>query len=201
MNIIPRIKNMITTPKTEWAVVSTEVTPSAKLLTAYVLPLVAAAALAAFIGYGFVGRSTFGVKITGLNWGIYQALMVLISGLLSVYISAFVVDALAPTFKSEKNFDRSFQLVAYSLTPVWVGGLLAIVPMISFLGALFGLYGIYLWYLGLKPIKQTSDDNRTVYLIVSILVLILVYGIVFFALGSVFMRIFGLNMINSMGGL
>ena len=57
-----------------------------------------------------------------------MGLSVLAGALISVFVSSFVIDALAPSFGSEKNMGRSVQLVAYSYTPFWVGGLLAILP-------------------------------------------------------------------------
>src|SRR5688500_5901896 len=147
MNLITRAKGIITAPAREWEVINTETPDTNKIITGYVIPLAAAAAIAAFIGYALVGTSFLGYRARGINWGLYQALTVFLSALLSVFVTAKVVDALAPNFESEKNFGRSLQLVAYSFTPAWIGGLLAIIPALSFLGALFGIYGLYLLYI------------------------------------------------------
>ena len=48
-----------------------------------------------------------------------------------MYITALVVDALAPSFGSEKNFGRSLQLVAYGSTPTLVAGLFQILPLLA----------------------------------------------------------------------
>src|SRR5947209_321221 len=134
MRIIDRVKNIITTPATEWIVISAEQPDINKIIGGYVVPLAGLEALAAFIGYGFIGISAFGTRYTGYEWGVYQALNIFINAIASVYISSLVVDALAPSFGSEKNFGRSVQLIAYSYTPAFVGGLLAIFPPIAFLG-------------------------------------------------------------------
>ena len=55
MRLIDRAKNIIVTPKTEWDVIAAETTPPAALVTGYVLPLAAVAAIAGFIGMCFVG--------------------------------------------------------------------------------------------------------------------------------------------------
>jgi hypothetical protein len=193
MNVIERAKNMITQPAKEWDVVSMETPNSNHIITGYVLPLAGAAAIAAFIGYAFVGFNMFGVRITGTNWGIYQGLTVLLGGLLSVYVTALIIDALAPSFSSEKNFNRSLQLVAYSFTPAWVGGLLSIVPSIAFVGALFGLHSLYLLYIGLPKLKKTPADKQTGYFVISLVVCIVVYMVIGWILGSLLMRAFGLS--------
>ena len=109
---------------------------------------------------------------------IYQAITVLVGALSGVFISAFVIDALAPSFGSEKNMGSSVQLVAYSYTPGWVGGLLAIFPAIAFIGALAGLYGFYLLYLGMPKLKKTPADKHVGYFVVSLLVMIVVYFVI-----------------------
>ena len=103
MNLIDRVKNIITNPKREWDVISIEPADSGKMITGYVLPLAGIAAIAAFIGYGFIGFNVLGFRISGIDWGIYQALTVLIGVIASVFITALVVDALAPSFGSEKK--------------------------------------------------------------------------------------------------
>lgn len=197
MNLIQRAKSIIVTPKAEWQVISNESTDARDVIVKYVLPLAVLASVAALIGYWLIGVNMLTLHLSGIRWGIYYGITALIRSVLVVVIAALVVDALAPSFGSEKNFNRSIQLVAYAYTPVLVGGFLAVLPMISFVGSLFGLYGIYLWYLGLTPLKHTEQDKRTGYLIVSILVLIVVYIIIGWLLGLIFMGMLGLSMLPS----
>src|SRR5688500_5293050 len=137
MNIFERAKNIIVSPNTEWLLIKSEIPNTAKIITGYVLPLAGLAAIAAFIGYAFIGVNMFGFRIKGIDWGLYTAVSFLLSSILSVFVSALVIDMLAPNFGSEKNFDRSIQLVSYSFTPTWIGGLLMIIPAIGWLGSLF----------------------------------------------------------------
>ncbi len=131
MNLIERVKNILITPKTEWEVVNGETETPQSLLSKYVIPLALIGAIAAFIGFGLIGVSTFGVKIGGMKWGLTTAVKMLLTGILSYYICTYVIDALAPTFKSEKNLGKSAQLVAYASTAGAVGGVFYILPMLS----------------------------------------------------------------------
>lgn len=178
MNLIERAKNIIVSPAKEWDVIATEQPDTGKIITGYVLPLAGAAAVAAFIGYGLIGVSYFGIRVHSTEIGLYQAISVLVGALISVFVSAFVIDALAPSFGSEKNMGRSIQLVAYSYTPGWIGGLLAILPQIALVGAIAGLYGLYLLYLGLPKLKKTPEDKHVTYFVVSLVVLIVVYIVI-----------------------
>jgi hypothetical protein len=193
MNLIDRVKNIIASPNKEWDVIAAEQPDAAKIVTGYVLPLTALAAIAAFIGYGLIGFRILGFRVTGMEWGLYYALTAFIAGIASVYLTALVIDMLAPSFNSEKNFNRSLQLVAYSFTPMWIGGILSIFPPIALIGSLFGIYGLYLLYLGIPKLKKTPADKHVGYFVVSLIVLIVVYWILVWILHSILLNIFGLS--------
>ena len=193
MNLISRAKGIIASPNHEWDVTKNEAPNTNQIITGYVIPLAGAAAIAAFIGYAFIGINVFGYRISGMDWGISQALTVFIGALCSVVVTAIVIDQLAPSFNSEKNFGRSLQLVEYSFTPAWIGGLLAVIPSLSFIGGLFGLYGLYLLYLGLPKLKDTPEDKRVSYFVITILVTIVIYIVIGWLLTTLLTSIFGLS--------
>src|SRR4030065_969491 len=134
MNLVERAKNIIVTPKTEWDAVSAEEPNIQQILLGYVLPLALIPTIAVIIGWGVIG--IFGFK--SFTYGIAMGLVQLINAFLSVLIAGFVIDALAPSFGSQKNIGRAVQLVAYSMTPIWIAGILNIFPSIglrfSFIG-------------------------------------------------------------------
>lgn len=195
MNLFDRAKNIIVTPKSEWVRISAEPQTLTTVISSYVLPLTLVGAVAVFIGYGVIGVDTgiLGIRIKGMDWGLYMAISKFLSAILSVIASAYVVDMLAPSFASEKNLNRSAQLVAYAYTPAMIGAILSILPVLSIIGGLFGLYGIYLWYLGLSPMKNTPEDKKVAYLVVSIIVLILISIIIGYILNLILGNIFGID--------
>ena len=194
MNIVTRAKNMITNPRVEWNVVATEQPNVNQIIMQYVLPLTLLGAIAAFIGYGLIGFSMLGLHVGGISWGIYYAINAIILGLLSVFITAWVVDLLAPSFASEKDFGRSLQLVAYGSTPALIAALFAILPFLAGILAIAGaVYSVYLWYLGLGPIKKTPEDKKVVYLIVTFLALVVVYALIGMILTRLLMPAFGIG--------
>ena len=193
MALIDRAKNMITTPKTEWAVIASEEPNQGAMVTGYALPLILLSAAAAFVGYGLIGYNVMGFHFSGINWGLYYAITQILFGLASVYITTYVVDALAPSFASEKNTGRAMQLVVYSMTPAWIGGILSIYPSLAWIGMLFGLYSLYLIYLGLPHTMKTPQDKVAVYMVVTIVALIVVYAIVGILLAKPLQSIFGVG--------
>lgn len=189
MNLIDRAKNIMLSPKTEWEAVSNEEPNVQQILISYVLPLALIPAVAVLIGWGVIGMWGF----TSFNYGIAVALVQLLNAFIAVLVTSFVIDALAPSFGSEKNFGRALQLVAYSMTPVWVAGIFNIIPSIGWLGSIIGLYGLYLLYLGITPMMKTPEDKRIGYLIVSIIILLVVYFVIAAILTAILFAIFGLS--------
>ena len=189
MNLVERAKNIIISPKTEWEAVANEEPNIQQIITGYVIPLALVPTIAAIIGWGVIGL--YGFK--SFNYGIAMGLVALLNALISVFVAAFIVDALAPSFGSQKNLGRAVQLIAFSMTPAWIGGVLNIIPTLGWLGSLFGLYGLYLLYLGITPTMKTPEEKKVGYMIVSIVVLILVYFIIAAILGAILLSIFGLS--------
>jgi hypothetical protein len=185
MNLIERVKNILITPKTEWPKIAGEEQTLSSVITSYVLPLALVGAACTFIGYGFIGIDYGFFRMKGMDWGVKMAVIQIVSAVVGVIVTAFVVDALAPSFGSEKNINKSAQLVAYGYTAAFVGAFFNIFPAIALIGSLLGLYGIYLMYLGLGPLKKTPEDKKVIYLVVTILVLIVVYFIIGMILGGI----------------
>lgn len=181
MNIVQRAQNIIVKPKAEWDVIAGEAATVGGIFTGYVLIMALIPAVASFIGWGLIGSTFFGHHFASVTWGIGYALISYLTSVLSVYVAAFVVDALAPNFGSKKNMVKAVQLIAYSFTPIWVGGILQIIPVIGWIGALFGLYGLYLLYLGLPKMMGTPQQQVTGYFIVSLIVMLVAY----FVLGAI----------------
>jgi hypothetical protein len=194
MNLVERAKNIIVTPKTEWDAVAAEEPNIQQILLSYVLPFALIPTIAAIIGWGVVG--IFGFR--SFSYGIAMGLVQLINAFLSVLIAGFVIDALAPSFGSQKNMGRAVQLVAYSMTPIWLAGILNIFPTIGWLAGLIGLYGLFLMYLGLTPLMKTPEDKKVVYLVISIIILIVVYFVIAAILTAILMAVFGLSILSAM---
>ncbi len=179
MNLVERAKNIILSPKSEWEVIATEQTSVQELYVNYALVLVSAAALAEFIGRAIIGFSVLGTHFrTPMGSALVGFILRIVLTLAGVFVLAYIIDALAPSFNGEKDILSSHKLAVYSSTPAWVGGLFAIIPPLAILGLLFALYGIYVFYLGVTPIKKVPSDKAAVYTLVVIIISIVIYWII-----------------------
>ncbi|MCL6495251.1 MAG: YIP1 family protein [Ignavibacterium sp.] len=186
MNLFERAKNILVSPKTEWEVIKNEQSTVADLFTKYALILALIPAVAGFIGQSFVGISLgpFGsFKVPIVNGLIYAVLYYVLS-LAGIYLVAFIVDALAPSFGATKDMVSSLKVVVYSYTAVWVAGIFQIIPVLAILGIL-GLYSLYLLYLGLNIVKGSPSDKVVGYTVVVIIITIVIYFIIGAIVGAI----------------
>ncbi|HMH21822.1 MAG TPA: Yip1 family protein [Puia sp.] len=177
MSITTRVKNILLTPKTEWAAISHETETPQTLLGKYVIPMALIPAVALFIGFGLIGIGTGFGRFSDIGFGARLGVQSFVGSIIGYYLCTYVIDALAPTFGSEKNIGRSAQLVAYSFTASWVAGIFSILPSLRILSIL-GLYGVYLIYEGIPVMKKTPEDKRIGYLVLTAVVLIVITYVV-----------------------
>lgn len=179
MNLIERARKIITNPKEEWAVINQETTTVTQLLTGYFLILALIPAIAQFVRYGLIGYNAPLVgHINGsIELGLKYAVIGYITYVLGAFLSAFIIDALASSFGSKKNFTKAMQLVVYSYTPMMIASVFGMISGLSIL-SIVGLYGLYLLYAGLTPMMQTPEDKAVGYFVVSLLVIIVSYFII-----------------------
>lgn len=174
MNIVDRAKNMIMKPKAEFQVIDGETHTVKDLYLQYAMILAAIPAVATFIGFSIIG---LGGVLSQYRIPIASALAMMIVqyvlSLASVYVLALIVDALAPTFGSQKNFMQALKLVVFSMTAAWLAGIFSILPALSILG-LLGLYSLYLLFLGLPILMKTPEDKVIPYFVVILIVAVVV---------------------------
>lgn len=172
MNVVDRAKNILITPKNEWVVVDRETNPPGTIVTGYILPMLSIGAIATFIGQGLIGRSLgfMGQTTANVKSGLIGAILYVVLTLATVFIVAAAVDALAQSFGSEKNWKKSFQLAAYSLTPAYVGAIFLLFPALNIIAILCTIYSVYPLYTGIPVMKKTAIDKQVAYLAVIILI-------------------------------
>ena len=166
MTLIERAKAVCLSPDSEWTTIAGEHTEAAALITGYVLPLAGLAAAAQLIGGTLIGRSfgiigTFRVPITT---GIGIAIASLAFAAVGVVVMSFVIDGLAPTFGAQKSREQALKVAVYSATPVWIAGVVQIIPALGILVLLGALYALYLLYLGLPRLMKCPAEKTVAYL-------------------------------------
>jgi Yip1 domain len=159
--LVARVKGILLSPKTEWPVIAGEQTSAGALVTGYVLPLAAVAAVISFIRMTVIGISLpFGGAIRmPFTAGLMQAVLTCVMAVVGVGLVALIINLLAPTFGGTRDTRHALQTAAYSLTAAFLGSLLSLLPLGTLLSLLAGLYGIYTLYLGLPVVMRSKPDK------------------------------------------
>ena len=183
MSIVDRAKRIMLSPKEEWPVIDTEPATVGSIYTGYVIPLSAIPAIAAFIGLSVIGMSVFGLGHfrVPIGTGIGNTVTRYVLGLVSVYVLALIIDALAPSFDGTKNPIAALKVAAYSSTAGWLAGILMIFPVLGIITLLISLYGLYLLYTGLPVLMKSPPEKAmgyTVVVIIAAIVLFIVVGMI-----------------------
>ncbi len=170
MNLIQRVKAILLEPKTTWPEIEREATTTGRLYTDYLMILAAIPAIAGFIGMSIVGMGGMGVHFrVPFFSGLLNMVVGYVLSLVGVFVLSLIVDALAPTFKGEKNSLNALKLVVFAATAAMVGGIFSLLPALGVIALLASLYSIYLIYLGLPVLMKCPQEKAVAYTAVVLL--------------------------------
>jgi len=184
--LLDRVKNILLAPNTEWPAIAAEQSSVAQLFTAYVIPLSAFAALMRFLRMSVIGISIpfAGTIRTPILGGLVGAVVSFAIGLVGIYVFGLLVNALAPTFGAQRDPGQALKVAVYTATPVWVGSVFGLLPMLaSLLQLAAAIYAIYLLYLGL-PVLMGGPREKAVGYTISLIVCAILLGLVLGAVGA-----------------
>jgi hypothetical protein len=192
-SLIERVKNIIISPKTEWARIDAEPATVSGLFTGYVAILAAIGPIASIAGGLLVG--------VPMGFMIASAIVTYVISLVLVFVNSMIIDGFAPTFGGTKNNVQATKVAAYIATPGWLVGILSIVPQLLPLTMLLGfvalIYGIYLLYLGLPLLMRVSQDKAIGYIVVVVAAWIIIYWVLLAVVMGIVLTTLGFGMMGA----
>ena len=178
MEQIDRAISIVKNPQAELNKVKSEQIGKDYLIKQYIAILAIIPAVAYIIGMGFIGINIgFGSFKLPLETAVVGGVMTYILSIAGFYVTSIVINTLAPNFASKQNEIQAMKLAAYSFTPVLLGGVFNIIPMLGIIGLLFSLYGLYILYLGVPLLMETPQDKALTYTIVIIVAMVIIYAV------------------------
>ena len=176
--LIKRATNILVRPAEEWLVIEKENTTKGGIMINYALPFLIVIGIATAIG-----SLVFSLGFFSITYVIATAIMSVLVPIAGIYISAYIINALAPSFGSTPNLENAFKLVIYSYTASFLVSIVTgLLPILFFLG-IAGLYSMYILWIGFEPMMKTPEDKKIGYAIVSILIIIGVYAVLAMIMG------------------
>ncbi len=132
--------------------------------------------MATFIGYSAVGfdmstENNLRLPVTLTLIHIVVQFLLTAGG---VFLTALIVNYLAPNFGGKENYPHAFMAVSFACTPSLIGGIFAIHPKLSLLGSWAGfivgliiaLYGLYILYQALPILMESPKTTASTYTLV-----------------------------------
>jgi len=154
MNLVDRIKGMLVEPRREWVTVAAEPATAQSLYTGWIMILAA------------VGPIALLLAMHSIQFAVAQYVL----SLITTFVLAVIVDALAPTFGGTKDFVASLKLVAYSYTAAWLSGVFLLLGMLGYLLTLIAtVYAFYTFVLGAPVLGKASSEKAIPFTLVVVL--------------------------------
>jgi hypothetical protein len=164
-HLIERVKGMALAPAQEWRKIAAEPIELVPVFTRYVMILAAIPAIAGFLLLLFFAPvAAFTTAIVGY-----------VLTLVGVFVTAKIIEILAPNFGGQPDPDAALKLAAFAPTIAWVAGGAIIIPILGALVALIGgFYALYTLYLGVPIIMRVPQEKALTFTLAVIGVAIVV---------------------------
>lgn len=173
-----RVGNMLFRPMTEWQAIKDESATYKDILFRYVAILAVIPPAAAIAGRYLLDRkisnsviqSSFGyIAFTNLLWYCMYVLNVVIAGA--------IITAIVTTPESRWSGLQGFKIAAYSFTPFFIAGLIAVFPKMGWIVYAAILYSFYLLYQGIISLSTVGRKHAIGYAIASFLSAAVIVGV------------------------
>lgn len=181
--LIARLRAILLSPRATWPEIASEPASIGSLYTGWVLWLAAITPLATFIGLGIFGMSVPFIGSFRLGFGTLfgQLITTYLLTLLIVFLMALITAALAPSFGARNDRVQALKAIAYAWTPVWIVGVLHLIPLLGLLTGLLTLaavaYSVWLLWQGLQATLGAPQERAVAYTAV-VIVIAIVLGVV-----------------------
>jgi len=179
--LLNRVKGIIINPVKEWDLIIADNSDKNTIIKEYALPLIILISISTLIGS--FGSPKF--LAPSISYSVISAFVTMIVSIGSIYLSAYIINEIAPNFGISKNIENSFKLVIYSSTPAYIASIVANLHWtLSFLN-IFGIYSVYLFWLGASQVLKISEDKKIGFVILSFIVLLVIYLVLAVLIGGI----------------
>jgi len=180
MDLVARVQGILLKPNEEWAKIKDEELTLVQLFSHYAVILAAIPAVAQFLGRVLMGGAR--VPFTGrsiLGRAFFYSIIYYLALLALAYLLGFVIHALSPSFSSQQNLTQAMKLAVFSMTPIWLAGILYVLPFLGILVYLAMFYSFFLLYLGFDAsLMQTPKDKVVGYFVITAVAAVIIYIVV-----------------------
>lgn len=172
-----------------WSNIKAEALSVKDLFSRYIIPLAILSAFCGFIGQSVIGLDLpFGTYRIPFFKGLIFNIVSFAASLAGFFLTAFILEKLAPKFEAAVSQDQALRLIGFALTPGLLSGVLHIAPSLffAFLGFLLSLYSLYLLWAGFKPMTDVPENKKIPFFISWAVASIVAYFVLIGIVSAVF---------------
>lgn len=179
MKSIPlRVKDILLKPGPEWRMIRDEAATYKSILLQYVCILAVIPPTAAIAERYVFGRGIIGSAVSSpLSYVLAANIVWYFVIVLNMIITAIVITAIVEPKGAGWVSLRGLQLASYSFTPLFVVGILVIVPRMNWLVYPAILYSLYLLYLGIRSTTGAGKGKAAWNALVSFFAAVVILGV------------------------
>jgi hypothetical protein len=176
MAALQRAKFIFLNPSSCWNSLAAEPTTVKDLYLKYAMFLAVSPAVCGLIGMSLIGAQIpfLGTWRTPFFSTLVYQVVAYGMGLAALFVSTLVIQKISPRFGGSSDLTASAKLVIYSVTPIWLAGVLQLIPLLSILGLGFLCYSVYLFSQGPTKVLAVPEEKRLNFTVISIIALIVV---------------------------
>lgn len=99
-------------------------------------------------------------------------LVIFLGSIIAIFLSSWMISAMAPRFTGERSFDKTFALISLSYTPVLFGSIISSIhEVLQFINFVALVYMIFLFWRGAAILLRIPSIKQTGFALVSLLIL------------------------------
>ena len=184
-HILTRIRNLVFHPVKEWEAIAAETHNRITIFMRFVAPLLCLIAVAVIVGTWFSTSR----EVYSISYVCYVIAFLWTSISAGLYLSAFLIAEIMAGQVNSKDHCRSFALMAYSSGVACL--VIALVALFPFFKEMLVLafYSCYLYWQGIPFLIQAQGQKQIIYGLLSFIVVILTYLVIFFFFGKIWAAI------------
>ena len=166
------IKEILLNPSKYWETIHSENKPLKVIRNSFLLPLIILISLAYITG----SLLFFNTELSVL-YSILLGIRIFIVLTVTSYITAYILGEITYPLDLGKDFNISFKLIVYSLTPFLLCQVVSSVFESLLFVNLIGLYGLYIFWTGADVLLKPPQHKRMPMLVATTFVIIGVYAL------------------------
>lgn len=164
------IKNIIFNPAKHWETIISENTPAKLVRNSFLFPLIILVSVSAFIGSLLFTNAELSPA-----YSIFVSIKCFALLLFTVYVTAYIVSEITYPLDLGKDFNISFRIVVFSITPFLFCQILSRLFESLLFVNIVGFYGLYIFWIGVEKMLTPPQYKKIPMLVATVITIAGIY--------------------------